>query len=333
MAAKKSKRPATRSAKKPATRQAKKGAVRKPGGAKRTSGSGRPRARVQKPRGEAKSGSLFDRIALSKAPESHERGRVRLNQYIAQCGVASRRGSDELIAQGRVTVNGEVTTELGTKVDPIHDRIVVDDRVLEREKPTYVLLHKPQGFVCTNATHEQKPRAVDLLASVKGRLFSVGRLDVDSEGLILFTNDGDFSERMTHPRYGVPKNYEVVVRGRVEYEKLDKLRGGVWLAEGKTSGARIRIKRRGAERSYLDVEIREGKNREVRRMFSRIGYPVLRLKRTRIGPVTIRGLAKGRYRFLTKPEIDGLLAAASADGETEVAAEREATRQRRRRGR
>ncbi|MCA8970460.1 MAG: rRNA pseudouridine synthase, partial [Planctomycetes bacterium] len=162
---------------------------------------------------------------------------------------------------------------------------------------------------------------------------SVGRLDVDSEGLILFTNDGDFSERMTHPRYGVPKNYEVVVRGRVEHEKLDKLRGGVWLAEGKTSGARIRIKRRGAERSYLDVEIREGKNREVRRMFSRIGYPVLRLKRTRIGPVTIRGLAKGRYRFLTKPEIDGLLAAASADGETEVPMEREAPRQRRRRGR
>lgn len=269
-----------------------------------------PRSHVTATKTTASDSTLWGRFAQTQEHDTGT-GRIRLNQYMAQCGVASRRASDELIEQGRVTVNGDVIKELGSRIDPLRDRVVVDDVVLRPERATYVLLHKPAGVICTNATREKKPRAIDLVSSVKGRLFSVGRLDVDSEGLLILTNDGQFADRMTHPRYGVPKRYDVVVRGRVEPEKLDKLRGGVWLAEGRTQGARIRIKRRGAERSYISVEIREGKNREVRRMFSRIGYPVIRLKRTSIGPLTIRGLGKGKFRFITKAEVEALLEAAS----------------------
>lgn len=290
-----------------------------------------PRSKVQATRSKDDS-SLWGRTAKTKEAATSV-GLVRLNHYMAQCGVASRRASDEFISQGRVMINGEIVKELGTKIDPLRDRVVVDDRLLKPERATYVVLHKPAGVVCTNATREQKTRAIDLVSSVKGRLFPVGRLDVDSEGLLLLTNDGQFADRMTHPRYGVPKNYDIVVRGQIEYEKIDKIRGGVWLAEGRTQGARIRVKRRGAERSYLEVEIREGKNREVRRMFSRIGYPVLRLKRTRIGPVTIRGLGKGKYRFLTKSEIDGLLHAASEEGGFETPTETEKPRSRQGRSR
>ena len=295
-----------------------KGPVRKP---RKPAPRPKQRVRTTKLAPSSSGTSLFDRLASTEVVDDGLEGRFRLNHFMAQCGVASRRASDELIEQGRVSVNGAVTKELGLKIDPIRDRVEVDGSVLKPEKPTYVVLHKPKGFVCTSATREQKPRAIDLVASVRGRLFSVGRLDLDSEGLLIFTNDGAFADRLTHPRYGVPENYEVVVRGRVDPEELDKLRGGIWLAEGRTSGARIRIRRRGAERTYLDVEIREGKNREVRRLFSRIGYPVLRLKRTSIGPITIRGLASGRYRFLTNAEINGLLAASSEEEALDGAAE------------
>lgn len=315
--------------------------AKKPGGPKKAGGGRRrptktgakpPRSKITATKTGTRDSSLWGRLAQTQDHESGQ-GRIRLNQYMAQCGVASRRASDELIEQGRVALNGEIVSELGTRIDPLRDRVVVDDRVLKPERATYVLLHKPAGVVCTNATREQKPRAIDLVASVKGRLFSVGRLDVDSEGLLILTNDGQFADRLTHPRYGVPKRYDVVVRGRVDHEKIDKLRGGVWLSEGRTQGARIRIKRRGAERSYLAVEIREGKNREVRRMFSRIGYPVLRLKRTSIGPLSIRGLGKGKFRFLTKSEIDGLLEAASrtSDDIHEVEADLETPKRRTRR--
>lgn len=258
------------------------------------------------------SGGLWGKVVASAKGDvgRGSTGLVRLNLYMARCGVASRRGSDELIEAGRVTVNGDRITTLGTKVDPLRDRIVVDDRVLKPERPVYVLLHKPSGVVCTNAAREQKTRAIDLVAGVKARLFAVGRLDLDSEGLLLMTNDGLFAERMTHPRYGVPKVYDVTVRGRIPGEKLDKARGGVWLAEGKTRGARVRIKRRTRDRSYLEVSIREGRNREVRRIFARLGYPVLKLKRSRIGPLTLRGIGRGKYRFLTKNEVDELLRAA-----------------------
>ena len=289
----------------------------------------RPPIAASKP---AEQGSLWAQ-ALDRAEteRSSDSGLIRLNAYLARCGVASRRKSDELINEGRVEVNGETVTEVGTKIDPLRDRIAVDDDVLKPERPVYVLLHKPKGVVCTNARNEQKPRAIDLLHTVRERVFSVGRLDLDSEGLLIFTNDGAFAERLTHPRYGVPKTYDIVLRGRIEGEQIEKARGGVWLAEGRTRRARVRVKRRGAERSYLEVSIREGRNRELRRIFARLGLPVLRLKRTRIGPLPLRGLGRGKYRFLTKREVEALLSAASPDSESDEAPKPQRKRPRRRR--
>lgn len=217
-----------------------------------------------------------------------------------------------MIEEGRVVVNGTRTTELGTKIDPLRDRVAVDGEPLKPEKPVYVLLNKPSGVVCTNSSREHKTRAIDLVQSVRARIFPVGRLDADSEGLLLLTNDGLFSERLMHPRYGVPKTYAVTLRGRIESDQLSKARGGVWLSEGKTRGFRIRLKRRGRERSYLEVTTSEGRNREIRRVFAKTGHPVVRLKRVRIGFLTLRGLGRGRYRLLRRSEIEGLVSPGGA---------------------
>jgi len=239
-------------------------------------------------------------------------GKVRLNHFLAMSGVASRRGADELIVGGRVEVNGELVTELGFRVDAQHDDVRFDGRRLQPEKPVYVLFNKPKGVVCTNAKHEQKKRVIDFLPTVKGRLFTVGRLDLDSEGLIILTNDGEFALEMTHPRYGVQKLYAVMVRGRVEPEDLKKVRGGVWLAEGPTSGFDIKIERTTRDRTYLKVSMREGKNREIRRVFAKLGYPVINLKRIRIGALNLHGLGDAEWRFLQKHEVDELRRTARA---------------------
>jgi 23S rRNA pseudouridine2605 synthase len=240
-------------------------------------------------------------------------GKVRLNRFLAMAGVCSRRAADELIASGRVEVGGEPATELGRRIDPRTDEVRVDGQPVRRERPVYVLVNKPKGVVCTNARHEQKTRLIDLMPEVRGRVFPVGRLDADSEGLILVTNDGDFALHMTHPRYGVPKVYAVLVRGRVGPDDLGKARGGVWLAEGPTTGMKVRIERAGNDRTYMKVTLREGKNREIRRVFARLGFPVLELKRVRIGDLSLHGLGSGRWRFLTPGEVEGLRAAARRD--------------------
>jgi 23S rRNA pseudouridine2605 synthase len=259
------------------------------------------------------SGIVVTPTAPREAPAKD--GKVRLNHFLAMSGVASRRGADALIAGGRVEVNGELVTELGTRIDPLADDVRFDGTRLVPERPTYVLFHKPAGVVCTNARHEQKKRVIDFLPTVKGRLFTVGRLDLDSEGLILLTNDGGFALEMTHPRYGVPKLYAVTLRGRVEQQDLDKARGGVWLAEGPTAGMGVRVEHTGKEKTLLKVSLREGKNREIRRVFAKLGYPVLELKRVRIGDLTLHGLRAGEWRFLQKHEIESLRAVARA-GET-----------------
>lgn len=237
-------------------------------------------------------------------------GKVRLNHFLAMSGVCSRRAADELIRAGRVEVNGELITELGVRVDPEQDDVRYDGTRVQPERPTYVLFNKPKGVVCTNARHEQKKRVIDYLPTVKGRLFTVGRLDLDSEGLILLTNDGSFALEMTHPRYGVPKLYAVLVRGRIEQRDIDKARGGVWLAEGPTTGMNIKVERVGKDRTYMKVMLREGKNREIRRVFAKLGYPVIELKRIRIGELTLHGLRVGEWRFLQRHEVDGLRAVA-----------------------
>ncbi len=286
----------------------------KQGGSKR----GAPRfpkkagTRILEDGGEPAGGLWAKILAESARGKKASRGLVRLNAHLARCGVASRRGADGLIAEGRVQVDGKVVRELGTRIDPLRAEVRVDGERLRPEKPVYVLLHKPKGVVCTNAPNERKPRAIDLCATVKGRIFPVGRLDADSEGLLLMTNDGAFAARMTHPRYGVPKIYSLVLRGRIDEADLRKARGGVWLAEGRTQGLGIRVRRRGRERSYLEVSVREGRNRELRRIFARVGHPVLRLRRIRIGSLSIRGVGRGRWRFLKPAEVRALLEAASA---------------------
>jgi len=236
---------------------------------------------------------------------------VRLNKFLASQGVASRRKCDELIRGGRVSIDGKVVRELGVRVDPAQQEIEVDGQVFKAHgaRRRYYLLNKPKGVVCTNEERETRPRAVDLITDPrKGRIFTVGRLDEESEGLILITNDGEFAQRVMHPRFGVEKTYEVEVFGRIEDEALAKVRQGVHLAEGRTAGARVLIKDRRNEASRLSVSIREGMNREIRRAFARIGHKVLHLRRVRIGPISDRGLKPGRWRELAREEVLALLA-------------------------
>jgi pseudouridine synthase len=241
-------------------------------------------------------------------------GKVRLNHFLAMSGVCSRRAADEQFRGGRIEINGEPVTELGVRVDPQQDDVRYDGSRVMPERPVYVLINKPKGVVCTNARHEQKKRVIDLLPTIRGRIFTVGRLDLESEGLLLVTNDGSFAQEMTHPRFGVPKLYAVLVRGRVEDGVLDKARGGVWLSEGPTGGMQLKIERMTKERTYLKVTLREGKNREIRRVFAKLGHPVITLKRIRIGGLNLHGLGDGEWRFLQQHEVEELREAARGGG-------------------
>jgi 23S rRNA pseudouridine2605 synthase len=244
---------------------------------------------------------------------------VRLNKYLASHGIASRRGCDELIAEGGVSIDDHIVTDLGIKVDPSTQRIEVDGVTLRPEgvRHRYYLLNKPSGVVCTNSERELRPRAVDLITDRdKGRVFTVGRLDEDTTGLILITNDGDFANRVMHPRYGIDKTYLVLVQGRIDDAAVAKIRDGVHLSDGRTSGARVLVQKRTATASKLVVTIKEGKNREVRRVFARTGYKVTDLKRIRVGHLTDRGLKPGSWRPLRRNEILELLAGPTQDYRT-----------------
>ena len=262
------------------------------------------------PRPRKVGGKRFPARSSSAREAKRDQPEVRLNKFLADCGVASRRGCDELIAAGKVMVDGMPVTELGTKVDPEAQHIEVGGQVLGKEHAArcYYLLNKPSGVVCTNERRETRPRAIDLITDrAKGRIYTVGRLDEDSTGLILLTNDGEFAQQVAHPRFGVPKTYRVRVQGRISDASLQKVREGIHLSEGKTSGARILVKRRTAKSSTLSVTLREGKNREVRRVFARVGYKVVALERTDIGPLTTRGLKAGKWRTLSREEVESLL--------------------------
>ncbi len=242
-------------------------------------------------------------------------GLVRLNRFLALCGIASRRKADQLIREGHVEVDGETVTDPAFRVDPAEQKVFLDGERLKAGRRYYYLLNKPRGVVCTNHPGEKHPRAVDLLPRRPGvRLFCVGRLDMDSEGLILVTNDGDFANRVSHPRYGVEKTYSVQVRGKVDAKALEKARGGIWLSEGRTRGMKILVRKRSSNRTHLLVTISEGRNREIRRTFARLGLPVIRLKRVRIGGLTIHKLKPGAFRPLTAQEVRDLLS--PAEGRT-----------------
>lgn len=246
-----------------------------------------------------------------EAEGDHAPRLVRLNKFLADHGVASRRRCDELIAEGKVSVDGEATTELGLKIDPERQEVEVDGFVFKAKvtRKRYYVLNKPSGVVCTNESRETRPRAVDLITDpFKGRIYTVGRLDEESKGLIVLTNDGEFAHRIQHPKYGVEKTYLVKVAGEIDDATLKEIREGVHLSEGRTAGSRIVVHERGREYSLLSISIREGMNREIRRVFARYGFKVTDLKRIRIGSLTDRGLKPGRWRELLRGEVEALLA-------------------------
>ncbi|MGQ0551632.1 MAG: pseudouridine synthase [Planctomycetota bacterium] len=240
--------------------------------------------------------------------------RQRLQKLMSACGVASRRGCEELISQGRVEVDGEIVTALGTQVDPETQQIRCDGRILKLSPQLYYLLNKPRGVICSLVGRSSGLRAIDFLPprARDRRLYTIGRLDVDSEGALILTNDGELCHLVSHPRFGVRKTYRVEVEGQPDETTIEKMRRGVWLAEGRTGPVEIVLLHAARERSHLAVTLSEGKRREIRRLFARFGHEVRRLVRVSIGPVQLGELPAGSTRSLTPAEIKALREAGTA---------------------
>jgi len=232
---------------------------------------------------------------------------MRLQKYLAEAGVASRRSSERIILEGRVAVNGTVVRELGTKVNPGQDRVTVDGDAIKAKRKIYVALNKPRGVVCSRSDPSGRSTVGELLPAEWQHLYSVGRLDRDSEGLLFLTNDGEFSLRLTHPRYGVAKKYMVVVEGRIQLNVLDKMRSGVFHQAERLKAERARVISASNKQSVLELELLEGKYREIRRMCEVLELKVLRLQRVQIGKIKLGQLKVGRWRTLTDGEIISLL--------------------------
>ncbi len=236
--------------------------------------------------------------------------KIRLQKIIAQAGIASRREAERLIAEGQVTVNGKRVIDLGTKVDPEDSHIKVKGKLIRPEtRKVYLALNKPDGFVTTMKDPEGRPTVISLIHRIKERVTPVGRLDFHTEGLLLLTNDGDLAHAITHPARHLPKVYRIKVKGKPSPEKLQKLRRGIRLEEGRTAPAEIKKIRNLPANAILEVTLHEGKNRQIRRMFEKIGHPVLKLTRTRIGPIHLGALAPGKFRKLDAWEVEKLTAA------------------------
>lgn len=236
--------------------------------------------------------------------------RVRLQKFLASAGLASRRRCEELIAEGRVKVNGAVVTRLGTRVDPSADVIEVDGkRLLPAPEKFYVMLNKPKGYVTTARDELGRRTVLDLVSGLKSRLFPVGRLDMETEGLLILTNDGEFANLLMHPSHEVWKTYVAVVRGYISKEAVNALRRGIVLEDGPTAPAKVRLLK-SDDRSVVELSIREGRKRQVRRMFAALGYGVEDLKRISYGPIRLGDLPKGRWRLLSKAEVEKLMALA-----------------------
>ena len=237
---------------------------------------------------------------------SPDPGSIRLQKIISQAGLASRRAAEKLIAEGRVSVNGETVHEMGTKADPARDDIRVDGRrVKAAERPRYILLYKPTGYVTTRSDPQRRPTVVDLLGGVREYVYPVGRLDYDTEGLLLLTNDGELAARLTHPRHGVERTYEARVAGMPDEAAVERLRRGIPLDGKRTLPAEVSVlnKRQADRDGILSITIREGRNRQVRRMLEAVGHPVKKLARVGIGPLSDRGLKPGTWRELTAQEL------------------------------
>ncbi|MEA5115656.1 MAG: pseudouridine synthase [Geobacteraceae bacterium] len=227
----------------------------------------------------------------------------RLQKILSRAGISSRRGAEELITAGRVAVNGVVIDELGAKADPDRDSITVDGREVGRAGDRiYLVLYKPAGYMTTLKDPQGRPLVTDLLKGIKDRVYPVGRLDYNTEGLLLLTNDGEWANAMAHPRHEVDKEYHVRVRGMVSDQQLGQLAAGVMLEDGNTAPAAVAVVRESENNTWISITIHEGRYRQVRRMCETVGLTVVRLKRVRYGFLGLEGLKTGEYRFLTPEE-------------------------------
>lgn len=232
-------------------------------------------------------------------PPSND-SKIRLNKYIADCGLASRRGADVLIEEGQIQVNGKTVYELGVRVDPEMDRITLKGKPIKPQtRKIYVIFYKPENVLTTMSDPEGRPTVADFMEKLPVRVFPVGRLDWDTEGLLLLTNDGDFSQKVMHPREQIPKTYVAKLNGKPTQAQFNKLLAGVTIPGGKGKAILVEpIRMADSERDWVKIIIGEGKNRQIRHMFAKIGFDVLKLKRVAIGQLTLGKLRKGEYAFL-----------------------------------
>ena len=292
------KRSKSRPAKKGGKRAASRAAVR----------SNSPWAKASKKSAASKKKSKSSSVKRKRRPKTDD-SLQRLQRVMASAGIGSRRDCETIIEEGRVEVDGQVVTTLGTKVDPDKQKITVDGDALKIERLQYFMLNKPPGVLSTSNDPSGRVRVIDLIQT-KNRVYNVGRLDQSSEGLILVTNDGDLANRLTHPRYGIEKIYHVHVAGRPEAADLKTLTDGVYLAEGKAKATSAKFIRKGKESSSIEITLTEGRNREIRRLLAKIGHKVRTLKRVSIGPLKLKDLPKGAHRELTSAELTALKKAA-----------------------
>lgn len=227
----------------------------------------------------------------------------RLQKILASAGIASRRACEDYIRDGRVTVDGKTVTELGIKIDSQVQKVCVDGERIKFQKKQYYIVNKPVGVVCTNADPQGRPRIIDLLPPWYGRLFSVGRLDESSEGLLLVTNDGELAHALAHPKFQVERVYRCIIAGIPSDETFDQLRHGLHFTEGKFRMRDVRRIKSNGKSTLVEVILTEGQNREVRRLFSRVGHKVLKLRRTAFGPIKLGELDPAAYRPLTTAEV------------------------------
>lgn len=242
----------------------------------------------------------------------------RIQKVLAAAGVASRRTIEQMVEEGRVAINGTIRRTLPILIDPDRDKVDVDGERLQLsvkhdEPRIYLLLHKPKDVYCTNTAQGEQTRAIDLLPpNLPGRVYPVGRLDADSKGLLLMTNDGELTNRLTHPRFGIAKTYRAVIDGYITGEALESLQQGIWLGDPKsgqgfkTGRSRIKVVNRTRQKSVLEITIKEGRNRQIRRMLAKIGHKVRELTRVQMGPLSIKGLPLGHVRKLTPAEVKAL---------------------------
>lgn len=269
----------------------------------------------QRPKAARKKGPRKDKPAAAKSGPS-QTDTQRLQRLLALSGFGSRRQCEELIEAGRVEVDGEIITKLGSTVDPKVNKVRVDGTLLKKQRLVYYAVNKPVGVVTTNRDPQGRPRVIDLVPR-DDRVFPVGRLDRNSEGLILLTNDGELAQKLTHPRYGVKKVYRVTVAGKVDGETMKRMRKGIYIAEGhvQVDGARL-LKSKGRA-TELEIVLREGKNREIRRILARLGHKVQHLRRIAVGPLRLGEVPAGAYRVLSREEVRKLWEAADAPPETD----------------